>query len=55
MRPTAMTQLRIRLLDAYGVVVAMGDTDWSMTLEFTEVVSLGVSNALNRAMPSYAR
>jgi len=54
-RPTAMTQLRIRLLDAYGVVVAMGDTDWSMTLEFTEVVSLGVSNALNRAMPSYAR
>jgi len=51
-RPTAMTQLRIRLLDAYGVVVAMGDTDWSMTLEFTEVVSLGVANALNRAMPS---
>jgi predicted Rdx family selenoprotein len=54
-RPTAMTQLRIRLLDAYGVVVDMGDTDWSMTLEFTEVVSLGVANALNRAMPSYAR
>jgi hypothetical protein len=54
-RPTAMTQLRIRLLDAYGVVIAMGDTDWSMTLEFTEVVSLGVANALNRAMPSYAR
>jgi hypothetical protein len=51
-RPTAMTQLRIRLLDAYGVVVDMGDTDWSMTLEFTEVVSLGVANALNRAMPS---
>ena len=54
-RPTAMTQLRIRLLDAYGVVVAMGDTDWSMTLEFTEVVSLTTANALNRAMPSYAR
>ena len=51
-RPTAMTQLRIRLLDAYGVVVAMGDTDWSMTLEFTEVVSLTTANALNRAMPS---
>ena len=51
-RPTAMTQLRVRLLDAYGVVVDMGDTDWSMTLEFTEVVSLGVANALNRAMPS---
>jgi len=43
------------LLDAYGVVVAMGDTDWSMTLEFTEVVSLTTANALNRAMPSYAR
>jgi len=51
-RPTAITQLRLRLLDAYGVVVALGDTDWSVTLEFTEVVSMGVANALNRAMPS---
>jgi len=51
-KPTAIAQLRLRLLDAYGVVVDMGDTDWSATLEFTEVVSLGVANALNRAMPS---
>jgi len=54
-KPTAMTQLRVRLLDAYGVVVDMGDTDWSATLEFTEVVSLGVANALNRSMPSLGR
>jgi hypothetical protein len=29
----------------------MGDTDWSATLEFTEVVSAGQYSALNRAMP----
>ena len=50
-RPTSIAQLRIRLLDAYGSVVEMGDTDWSATLEFTEVVSAGHYSALNRAMP----
>jgi hypothetical protein len=37
--PTAISQLRFRLVDAYGVTVDMGDTDWSLTLEVTEVVS----------------
>lgn len=50
-RPTSIAQLRLRLLDAYGSVVDMGDTDWSATLEFTEVVSAGQYSALNRAMP----
>lgn len=51
-RPSAITQLRIRLLDAYGHLVDMGDTDWSATMEFTEVVGAGPYLALNRAMPS---
>lgn len=51
-RPTSIAQLRIRLLDAYGAVVELGDTDWSATFEFTEVVSAGQYAALNRAMPS---
>jgi hypothetical protein len=37
--PTAITQLRFRLVDSYGETVDMGDTDWSLTLEVTEVVS----------------
>jgi len=37
--PTAISVLRFRLVDAYGVTVDMGDTDWSLTLEMTEVVS----------------
>ena len=53
-RPTLVSQLRLRLLDAYGSVVDMGDTDWSATLEFTEVVSAGQYSALNRAMPGGA-
>jgi hypothetical protein len=36
---TAITQLRITLVDATGALVQMGDTDWSLTLEVTEVVS----------------
>lgn len=36
---TAISQLRIRLVDAYGVLVDMGDIDWSMTLEVTEIVN----------------
>ena len=51
-RPSSIAQLRIRLLDAYGHIVDMGDTDWSATLELTEVVGAGPYLALNRAMPS---
>lgn len=36
---TAISQLRIRLVDAYGISVDMGDIDWSMTLEVTEIVN----------------
>ena len=51
MKPTAVTQIRLRLLDAYGATVGLGPTDWSVTLEVTEVVSACKYNALNRAMP----
>jgi hypothetical protein len=51
LKPTSISQLRLRLLDAYGVVVDMGDTDWSATLEFTEVVSAAQYNTLNASMP----
>jgi len=51
-RPSAISQLRFRLLDSYGNLVDMGDTDWSATLEFTEVVGTGQYLALNRAMPA---
>jgi len=37
--PTALSQLRFRLVDAYGVTIDIGDTDWSLTLEVTEIVS----------------
>lgn len=37
--PTAISVLRFRLVDAYGVTVGLGDTDWSLTLEMTEIVS----------------
>lgn len=38
-RPTALTQLRFTLVDAYGKLVQMGDTDWSLTVEVTEIVN----------------
>jgi hypothetical protein len=43
--PSAISQLRVRLLDAYGEIVQMGDTDWSMTfdiLEFTNACQGGL-------------
>lgn len=46
-KPTALTQLRIRLLDAYGTVVDMANTDWSMTFQITEIVSAGKYAELN--------
>jgi len=36
---TAITQLRIRLVDAYGVTVDLADIDWSLTLEVVEVIN----------------
>jgi len=50
--PTSLTQLRISLVDSYGNLVEMGDTDWSMTFEIMEIVSSCQYNDLNRA---YAR
>ena len=38
-RPTALTQLRFTLVDAYGKLVLMGDTDWSLTVEVTEIIN----------------
>lgn len=48
--PTSVTQLRVSLVDAYGRLVEMGDTDWSMTFEFMEVISSCQYNELNQAM-----
>jgi hypothetical protein len=47
--PTSMTQFRISLVDAYGQLLEMGDTDWSMTFEIMEVVNSCQYNELNRA------
>jgi len=47
--PTSLTQLRISLVDAYGDLVEMGDTDWSMTFEIMEIVSSCQYSDLNRA------
>lgn len=48
-QPTAITQFRIRLLDAYGQLVDMGDTDWSVTFDIVEVVSSCQYSELNNA------
>ena len=48
-QPTSITQLRISLVDAYGNLVDMGDTDWSMTFEIMEVISSCEYAALNTA------
>jgi len=50
--PTQIATLRISLVDAYGDLVEMGDTDWSMTFEIMEVINSCQYNELNRA---YAR
>lgn len=47
--PSSITQLRISLLDAYGRLVELGDTDWSMTFEVMEVVNSCQYTALNKA------
>lgn len=51
-QPTSVSQFRVSLVDAYGELVEMGDTDWSMTFEVMEVVSSCQYSELNRA---YAR
>jgi hypothetical protein len=48
-QPTSIASLRVRLVDAYGCTVDMGDTDWSMTFEVMEVVSSTLYGELNRA------
>ena len=47
--PTSISQLRISLVDAYGNLVDMGDTDWSMTFEIMDVVNSCRYNELNSA------
>jgi len=47
--PTSISQLRVSLVDAYGRLVEMGDTDWSMTFEMMEVISSCQYNELNQA------
>ena len=47
-QPTSITQLRVRLLDAYGNLVDMGDTDWSMTFEIMEIINSCHYAELNR-------
>lgn len=37
-QPVAISTLRVRLIDAFGETVEMGDTVWSMTFELMEVV-----------------
>jgi len=51
-QPTTLTQMRVRLLDAYGNLVDMGDTDWSVAFEITDIVQSCKSNELRT---SYAR
>lgn len=48
-QPTSIASLRVRLVDAYGCTVDMGETDWSMTFEVMEVVSSMLYGELNRA------
>ena len=48
-QPTSIAALRVRLVDAYGCTVSLGETDWSMTFEVMEVVSSVVYGELNRA------
>jgi len=48
-QPTSIASLRVRLVDAYGCTVALGETDWSMTFEVMEVVSSTLYGELNRA------
>lgn len=46
--PTNISQLRIRLLDPFGVPVRLNTTDWSMTFELTEIVNSRTYETLNK-------
>jgi hypothetical protein len=39
-RPTDMKQVRVRLLDKYGVPIALHNLNWSISLEITEVMNV---------------
>jgi hypothetical protein len=47
-QPTSINHFRVRLVDAFGDLVDMGDADWSMTFEIAEVVNSCQYNELNR-------
>jgi hypothetical protein len=47
-QPTSINHFRVRLVDAFGDLVDMGDADWSMTLEIAEVVNSCQYAELNR-------
>lgn len=53
--PTSLTQLRVSLVDAYGRLVDMGDTDWSMTFEIMEIVSSCQYSELGRGLINAGR
>ena len=46
--PTNISQLRIRLLDPFGVPVRLNTADWSLTLEITEIVNTKMYDKLNK-------
>jgi hypothetical protein len=46
--PTNISQLRIKLLDPYGVPIRLTTTDWSATFELTEVVNSHTYETLNK-------
>jgi hypothetical protein len=46
--PTNISQLRVRLLDPFGVPVRLATADWSMTFELTEVVNSRTYEQLNK-------
>ena len=46
--PTNISQLRIRLLDPFGVPVRFDTSDWSMTFELTEIVNSRTYETLNK-------
>jgi len=46
--PTNISQLRVKLLDAFGVPVQLRTADWSMTFELTEIVNSHTYDNLNK-------
>jgi hypothetical protein len=46
--PTNISQLRIRLLDPFGLPIRLNTSDWSMTFELTEIVNSRTYDTLNQ-------